>query len=335
MFREIDYLPEGLLNADSAALQGLLGKPTLIHLEGRRKEPLFVSVLLHGNETTGWDAVRQLLLEYESKELPRSLSIFIGNVAAAELGMRRLDGQPDYNRIWPGTDHPPCLETDMARLITETMAMRDVFASVDIHNNTGLNPHYGCINSLEPQFMQLAALFDRLVVFFIRPVGVQSAAFAGHCPSVTLECGKPGQEQGLEHARDFLEACLRISEIPNHPLAAGDVDLYHTVAQVIVNPEFSFGFDDSEHDLRLNPALDHFNFTELEAGAVWGEVLKTKNAPPVLARSEDGDLVTDRYFEVDNGVLRSRRKVMPSMLTMDEKVIAQDCLCYLMERVVL
>lgn len=335
MFREIDYLPAELLGADSASLHTLLGSPTLIHLEGRRKQPLFVSALLHGNETTGWEAVRQLLGDYQSRELPRSLSLFIGNVAAAEQGLRRLHGEPDFNRIWPGTDHPPCLETEMAHLITETMALRDVFASVDIHNNTGLNPHYACINSLEPQFMQLATLFDRLVVFFIRPVGVQSAAFAGHCPSVTLECGKPRQEQGIAHALEFLEACLHISEIPDHPLAAGDLDLYHTVAQVSMSPGVSFGFNSAARDLQLNGALDHFNFTELNAGTIWGRLASGNTGLPLMARSEEGDLVTDRFFEVADGELRSKRAVMPSMLTTDEKVIAQDCLCYLMERVVL
>ena len=54
-----------------------------------------------------------------------------------------------------------------------------------------------------------------------------------------------------------------------------------------------------------------------------------------MARNEEADLVTDRFFEVADGELRSKRPVMPSMLTTDEKVIEQDCLCYLMERVIL
>ena len=53
-----------------------------------------------------------------------------------------------------------------------------MFASIDIHNNTGLNPHYGCVNRLDPPFLHLATLFSRIVVYFKRPLGVQSAAFA-------------------------------------------------------------------------------------------------------------------------------------------------------------
>lgn len=65
----------------------------------RLPEPLFVSMLLHGNETTGLLAVQRLLDKYRDQPLPRALSVFVGNVEAARLGLRRLEGQPDYNRI--------------------------------------------------------------------------------------------------------------------------------------------------------------------------------------------------------------------------------------------
>ena len=52
MLNEIEKLPEGLLEVPSEGLYDLLAGPTLIHLPGRSPEPLFVSVLLHGNERT-------------------------------------------------------------------------------------------------------------------------------------------------------------------------------------------------------------------------------------------------------------------------------------------
>ncbi|MFS8860164.1 peptidase M14, partial [Synechococcus sp. H60.1] len=80
MLTVLDHLPEQLLDLEAHQLYDRLGGPTLIHLAGRRDPPLFVSVLLHGNEVTGWQAVRQLLRRYVQRELPRSLSLFIGNV---------------------------------------------------------------------------------------------------------------------------------------------------------------------------------------------------------------------------------------------------------------
>jgi len=50
------------------------------------------------------------------------------------------------------------------------------------------------------------------------------------------------------------------------------------------------------------------------------------------AWDEAGKDVAERFFVNDNGVLKTRLSMMPSMLTLDETVIRQDCLCYLMER---
>ena len=49
-------------------------------------------------------------------------------------------------------------------------------------------------------------------------------------------------------------------------------------------------------------------------------------------RDERGAVVPSRYFTLDDGMLKTRCAVMPSMLTSNKTVIRQDCLCYLMER---
>ena len=49
-------------------------------------------------------------------------------------------------------------------------------------------------------------------------------------------------------------------------------------------------------------------------------------------RDEQGREVRDLYFEIKNSELRLRTPIMPSMLTVNERAIRQDCLCYLMER---
>ena len=205
---ETDILPDGLLEAEATELLDLLGAPTLIHLPGEKKEPLFVSTLLHGNETTGFYAIQRLLREYRDRPLPRSVSLFIGNVEAAAAEQRRLDHQPDYNRIWPGTDAGDCPEVSMMQQVVDNMRERHPFASLDVHNNTGINPHYACINRVDNQFLHLAAQFSRTVVYFIRPLGVQSMAMSYICPAVTLECGKVGQMHGVDHAISYLDACL-------------------------------------------------------------------------------------------------------------------------------
>ncbi|MBZ0221638.1 MAG: succinylglutamate desuccinylase/aspartoacylase family protein [Dokdonella sp.] len=331
MLTQYTFFPEGLLDLPASRLGEVLPGPALIHLPGRRLPPLFVSVLLHGNEDTGWLAVQSVLKKHADTELPRALSLFIGNVDAARSGLRRLDGQPDYNRVWPGSEDAPTAESAMMRQVVDAMRARGVFASIDIHNNTGLNPHYACVNSLEPHFLHLARLFSRIVVYFIRPRGVQSAAFAEWCPSVTVECGKPGNPDSVAHAAEFMEACLHLSEFPAHPVAPHDIDLFHTVATVKVPEHVGFGFNAPEADINFVPDLDHFNFRELDRGIHLGHVRQNSTAR-LLVVNEDGDDIGERMFDYQRGEIALRQRLMPAMLTRDERVIRQDCLCYLMER---
>ncbi len=321
--------PPGLLEVPATALRELLGGPSLIEIAGRRQPPLYLSVLLHGNETTGFEALQQVLRRHRNGTLPRSLVVFVGNVEAAAFGLRRLDGQPDYNRIWAGGEDADTPEARMAAEIVARMGRRGLFASIDIHNNSGRNPHYGCINRLDPRYVGLASLFSRTMVYFRRPASVQSIAFAELCPAVTVECGRPGQAAGIEHASDFIESALHLADVPDRP-ASDDIGLFHTVAVVRVPETQPFGFGGQGEGIRFIEDLDHLNFQELPAGTLlgyWGG-----QAVPLLAEDEGGRDVSDHYFAVRNGGLLAKRRLMLSMLTLDTRVIRQDCLCYVMER---
>jgi hypothetical protein len=331
MLNEIENLPDGLLDASVESLAELLGGPTLMHLPGRRPEPLFVTVLAHGNESTGFYALQALLKKYRDQELPRALSVFIGNVDAAAEGQRFLDGQADYNRVWPGTGQQDAPEALMMQQVVDSQRARRAFASVDVHNNTGINPHYGCINRVDNQFLHLASLFSRTVVYFIRPLGVQSMAMSYVCPAVTIECGKPDHEYGMAHACDYMDACLHLSELPQHPVASHDVDLFHTVAIVKIPGDISFGFDEGVADLQLVRNIDHLNFRELPAGTALGRI-RPGAAVRLDVSDDNNQSVYDRYFSVEDNTLLTARPLMPSMFTLDEKIIRQDCLGYLMER---
>ncbi|SFM33062.1 Succinylglutamate desuccinylase / Aspartoacylase family protein [Ectothiorhodospira mobilis] len=330
MLRECDHLPEGFLETPARRIHRIVPEPTLFHLPGRREPPLFVCVLLHGNEPVGLEAVQALLREMPTP-LPRALSLFVGNVQAAAQGVRVLEGQPDFNRIWPGGEHTDGPEARRMQAVVDRMAERGVFASVDLHNNTGLNPHYGCVNRLDPPYLHLAALFARTVVHFTSPRGVQSLAMAPLCPAVTLECGRPGDPHGVAHARDYLQACMHLCTLPDTPVPQHDLDLFHTAARVQVPPEVGIAFAPGEADLVFDTDLDHMNFRELPAGTALARVRPGSGAR-VTARDETGREVTGRYFAVDGDRLVLTRPAMPSMLTLDASIVRQDCLCYLMER---
>jgi succinylglutamate desuccinylase len=324
-----ETVPDGLLTRAAHELHQVLDGPTLLHLPGRRPEPLFVSVLLHGDETTGWDAVRRLL--QSAGTLPRALSLFIGNVQAARDVCRRLPGRPDYNRIWtetPATANTP--ERAMARTVLDEMGKRRVFASIDIHNTTGRNPHYACVRRLDPRSLQLATLFGRTVVYFTKPDGLQSHGFAPLCPAVTVECGQSGQPAGIAHAADYMQACLQLADIPAHPVAAHDIDLYRGVGIVRVPANVSFRFDDdAAADIQLIGDLDHLNFRELPADTVLGRVRPGSTAR-LEVWDEHGCDIAEQYLRIVDGEIRTRQSLMPSMFTVNARAVRDDCLGYFM-----
>jgi len=329
MLDQYNELPDGFLNAKAENLHCILEKPSLIHLKGKKTEPLFISTLLHGNETTGLYALQKLLRNYNEDSLPRSISIFVGNVKAAEAGMRRLDEQVDYNRIWPGTHQHYLAEAHMVQQVTDIMQQKNVWASIDIHNNTGKNPHYACINKLEQSFMSLAGLFSETVVYFTTPKGVQSSAFAELCPSVTLECGLSGEEAGIDHVLHYLQSVLNCNELTE----VGDMklNLFHTVVNVKIPEGYSFGFED-DATINLLPEIEDYNFCELEKGTPMA-LVEPESSAYLQAFDDDEREVGREFFEYIDDKIVLKKPVMPAMLTMNTQVIRQDCLCYLMERI--
>jgi succinylglutamate desuccinylase len=321
-----DSLPDEFLNAYPGELKSLLGRPTLIHLAGEQARPLFISVLLPGNEITGLLAVQALLERHQSQPLPRAVSIFIGNVEAARDGKRLLPGQRDYNRIWingSGAEH------DMTQTVLEVMRDRDVFACIDIHNNTGKNPYYAIIAEPDVAHLKCAALFSKTVVFATCPDTTCTVAFSKLCPSVTLEAGLPGDPVGVEQTVSFLETCLRVEDFGTQALTA--VNLFHTVAVVKVRDCCSYGFRGEDVDLQLVDEIDRYNFHELEPGTCLARVRDGEQQCLDVRHVDDRQVYGD-YFTVQDGELQAAKPVMPSMLTTNRDIISLDCLCYLMER---
>jgi hypothetical protein len=258
--------------------------------------------------------------------------ILIGNPLAAKHRLRRLDDQPDFNRCWPGGNEVDSAYRQLFRKIHDRLLELHPLACIDIHNNTGLNPHYGAVNRIRSDYLRLASLFSPKVVYFTMPGGTLSHSMSEFCPSLTLECGQAGEIHATDHTLAFLETCLHLENISLKPVDADAVHLFHMVATVYVDEEILFGFGRVPAELAFREDLDLFNFRELPAGTSFGD-LANGAAKPLVVVDTEGREVTDRYFNFQRGRVETAREVMPSMLTLDRRVIQQDCLCYLMERI--
>jgi len=118
---------------------------------------------------------------------------------------------------------------------------------------------------------------------------------------------------------------------PVFPVAEHDIELFHTAAIVKVLENTSFGFGESGVNISFLNDLDRLNFRELPKGTSLGHI-EPNHGLGLEVRDENGKDVTGLYFALEDGEIKLRTPVMPSMLTTNHQVIRQDCLCYLMER---
>ena len=326
-FDRLHGLPDGFFDISTANIRTLFPNPTLIQLDGKGPDFLFISILLHGNEYTGLKVMQRVLAEH-AEDLPRSILLFIGNVWAAEQGRRFLPGQVDFNRCWPGHTLETSPTSQMMQRVTEIAHGLPLFAAIDIHNNTGKNPHYACITDPTMENQNLAARFNRVGMVYNHH-GVCTMAFNGICPAVTLECGVPGDPEGIEHACRFLEDILTLDELPHTRPTRHALHLVESHLTLNIPEHVSFEFDPAaDVDLRFENDIEERNFTLIDPHQVFGY---TRVARPISITDTDGHDVTDDIMRVEEGKIYLNNTLMPAMLTRDKLVVRQDCLCHLLQ----
>lgn len=327
--RTHSQIPAGLLDCDATELHEKLGGPTLINLAGEASPALFVSVLLHGNETSGWDGLRRYLKD--TTNLPRDLTIFIGNTEAAAANMRALPTQPDFNRIWRNADG---MGGAVATAVQAAILDQSFFASIDLHNNTGHNPYYSVVTDLEPHNLGLAYLFSDKAVYVEEPDTVLTRVFTSRCPAVALEVGPVGDPRCVDRVTDYVARCMSLEAVPE---SRPDLfSLFRTRVRVHVQDDVLFSFEGDEDSTASTPlvltgGVEAINFHELSRGSVFGSSkLGVDRVFRVLDVNHQD--VTDTYFEHDGQDILLKESVVPAMYTTDPYVVKQDCLCYFMER---
>ena len=290
------------------ALAGALGGPTLFDMRRGDEAPLFVSVLQHGNEVSGWDAARGL----RSELLAASSLLFVGNVEAARLDKRCAVDGIDFNRVWEGGDSPAASVAEELVAIAEKA---QPWLAVDVHNNTGRNPPYSVIFETNRRTLAAARAFSSQALLATQPNGVQTRRFARFCTALTIEVGTPDDPSSRCRAHGYLARLLAERRVPS----SGEADdgaalrLFETAARVTVSA-----------DAAVVPQTQAFNFR----CAPRGLALATGGA--LQAWSADGRRVDDDYLVVDGDTTRLGKPTVLGMYTADVEAARLDCLCYLL-----
>ncbi len=316
-------IDSALLNVSSTELYEYIENFSLHYIKGdESRKPIFISVLLHGNEFSGLMVIQKLLKKY--KNLRRSIYLHFGNIEAAQKGLRHLAHQPDFNRIWMGGGAPECAK---ALEVLEFFKKKELFVAIDIHNNTGKSPDYACVNHLDEPFLRLAQLFSPTIIYFTRPFEVLSNAFSEMCPSVTLECGIPGSPTGIESALKLIEYCMNIDILPTN--VSVESELFHSFARINIPSENSIGFGDEDCDFVFPLEIEDNNFSPYHKGEYFCR--RKSQEDFFVVTNSDGAEITSEFFDFEGYEVRIKKEFTPSMFTRNKKVIYQDCLGYIMK----
>lgn len=323
-------VPQQLYTCSIQEIHSILQGPTIIDLSTPGEEVLFVSSLLHGNETTSFFAIQRILQNYKNKSFPRGLVIFFGNTLSASEGHRHLPDQPDFNRIW---EEGNSLEHKMAKAVLDYARGLNLFASLDIHNNSGKNPFYGCINYVDKKWIELASYFSKKIVYFTEPSEVFSNAFSVLCPSVTIEAGLPGEEDGILAVYNYIDKVLKLKEFdPN--FNQFETDVYHTIGRIMIAQDSKIDFNDNQNsssDISFVKTIDEKNFELVKKNTHFGFAKDLEKIRAINNKNED---ITGDIFCIIDGHLQSSRMFIPAMFTKDIYIIKEDCLGYIMEKMI-
>jgi len=319
--------------ANVLAFLRMLGGPTLIRLGGRDStRTRVVTTLLHGNEPSG---VRAVVRYLRSDRVPATdVVFFVGAVRTAlaepAFGHRALPGRLDANRVWAAPWDTP--EREVARAVLGAIRATEPECLVDLHNNTGHNPAYGVAFGIGAAELALVALFADRVVH--TPIELRTIVEATHdaFPSVTIECGRAGDPVADTAAFEGLCRLLDRAEIGSNA-ADRDIEVLGAPVRVCLAPEIDLAFADSVDAcaaLTISRDIDRHNFERLAAGSPigWLEAWDPASRWPLEATGGAGEECSRALFEIEEGVLRTRRDFIPIMMTTNREIARNDCLFY-------
>ena len=306
------------LNFRSEELRQLYDEPILFDLSKAGERPFFVSTLLHGNETSGWEATRNLATEVlEDNGIP-SFILLLGNIVAAERNLRHLKGQPDFNRIW-GQGNSPYHQ--WAQEVLEYVRAKQPWYSLDIHNNTGPNPHHSIVTSLDTPTLRSARLFSENVIFAQQPPGVLTRRCAEFSIALTIESGLPQDPHSAIRAHNLIKTLWTRQEVPDTDIS--DLKIFENSVRVVLENAAELSNDDVPH---FAPFLHRYNFKKIPAGTQLAKL--TTPQTRLIALDEQQQDRTADYLSYDGANISTRQDTIMSMYTEDPLIVRQDCVCY-------
>jgi hypothetical protein len=329
--RELNDPAPAAVPADFVAFLRWLGGPALIRLRGARPGRVrALSVLLHGNETSGARALHAWLRA--GRQPLTDVLCLVGGVRAAlqdpPLTHRFVPGERDLNRCFgaPRDDAPGRLAQAFLRALHA--ARPDCL--IDIHNTSTPGPAFAVAPHEDPAHEALAALFCRNLVITDLALGALMDLSGDPCPTVTIECGASADPAADAIAREGLQRYLLEERVPGALPEHPGLELFHHPVRLELEPGTRIAWGDAPvpgADLTVARGLERLNFSTTTPALALGW-LGPRGLAPLRVRDGSGRDLRERWFRNDAGCLRATLPLRLFMITASAEMALGDCLLY-------
>ena len=331
VLRVFDDPAPAAIPADFVDFLRWLGGPALLHISGidnTRKRAL--SVLVHGNETSGARALHRWLCLGRRPRV--SLLCFVSGVEAALceplLSQRFVPGERDLNRCFrpPFNDRPG----HIAQAMLAVLQAERPDCLVDMHNTSAPSPAFAIAPHEDVAHEALGALFCNNLVITEITLGALMESSGDPCPAITVECGATGDPRAEQVAWEGLQRYLHDEAVPGVPAPDSHLELFHRPVRLELEPGTLLAWGDGPvvgADLTVRTDLERFNFTTVEPDLVIGW-LGPRGLDPLRVSDRMGRNRCDEWFRIQDGRFHTKESVRLFMVTSSLKMAMDDCLLY-------
>jgi hypothetical protein len=291
------------------------------------------STLLHGNEPSGLRAAHAWL---RTGRVPAvNALLFIAAVRTAletpAFTHRFLPGRIDLNRCWlpPYEGRVGSFAHEILRLLRQSNAE----SLVDLHNNSGHNPPYGVGPDPGAAGLNLVAFFAERFVHSPLQLGTLVEATRDDFPSVSVECGRAGDPAADAAALSGLERYLEEDQLELRRVNPKCMDVFTDPVRVCIRAGVELAFGEGPvagADFTVARDVDRHNFESLAPGVPIGWVRGGADWPLEALGEASRDL-SHGLFALRDGVLETRKAIVPIMMTTNRRNALDDCLFYVVQ----
>lgn len=317
------------LPTDATEWLNSLQGPCVIDMQGHiSNRTRVVSVLVHGNEPSGFIAVHRFL---QSKITPMTnVRFIICSVEAAQqppvFTNRYVDDVHDLNRCF-NLDKTDAAVNQRAGSILQAINEVKPEAVIDMHNTSGSSPSFCVATRIDMQVQALASFFCQTMMYTRLSLGsLMEQNF--NCPVVTIECGGSKDQQAHEMAYQGVHEFLMADNLfgGHHYML---VDIVEHPLRLELDPKTKLSFadkNDPDADVTLVSDIEQHNMGVTRADCLigWSNV----GCAPFTVRNEAGDVQSDSIIYCKDGQILTRHKLRIFMATTNHRIALNDCLFY-------